>query len=148
MTVKGAFTVELSGPYEARAALLEALAEASIAAQHIPPSAAGLDEEAKGWVRAEFHEGTDSPSVDFQRDCLEKTTAIGEQYGYVLRSHGIVVGAAAQLSHVVDKRTGALVIKGFNMTEDDLAVIAEQAGVPVEFLEFREPPGVWDVPET
>ncbi|WP_143661728.1 hypothetical protein [Streptomyces sp. st170] len=147
MTVKGAFSVDLSGPYEARAGLLEAFAEASISARYASPSATGLDEESKGWVCAEFHEGTDSPSAEFQHECLSRATALGERFGYVLRSYGVVVGAAAQLSHVVDTRTGALVIKAFNMTEDGLASIADQFGVPVEFLQIQESPGLWNLPD-
>lgn len=147
MTVKGAFTIELSGPIEARAAFLEALTQDSIAAQAIAPAARGLDEEAKGWVRAEFHEGTDSPSPEFQQACLAKVTGLGEQFGYQLRSHGVVVGAAAQFSHVIDTRTGAVVLKGFNLTKEAFPFIAEQTGVPVEYLELRDPPGVWAIPE-
>ncbi|KMS79090.1 hypothetical protein ACH49_13625 [Streptomyces leeuwenhoekii] len=147
MTVKGAFHVNLSGPFEARAALLEAFAQESIAARYISAPSSALDEQAKGWVRAEFHEGTDSPSVDFQRGCRERATTLGEQFGYTLRSYGVVVGAAAQLSHVVDKRSGALIMKGFNLTDDFLPVIAEQTGIPAEYLELREPPDVWTAPE-
>lgn len=146
MTVKGTFSVELSGPYEARSALLEAFAADSVAARYIAPQATGPDEEAKGWVTAEFHEGTDSPSSEFQHDCLSKATAIGEQFGYVLRSHGIVVGGAAQMRYIVDARTGDVVIKGFNVGPEFLAIIAEETGIPVEHLEVREPPGMWDVP--
>jgi hypothetical protein len=146
MTVKGAFTVDLSGPYVARGSLLEAFAAASISARYTASQAVGPNEETKGWVRAEFHEGTDSPSSEFQQDCLRKSISLGEQFGYVLRSHGVVIGAAPQMSHIVDKRTGALVSKGFNLTDDSLGIFAEQLGVPVEFLELREPSGVWDVP--
>jgi hypothetical protein len=126
MTVKGAFTVELSGPYEARAALLDAFAQDSIAARYKASPSPDLDEEAKGWIEARFHEGTDSPSVDFQRDCLDK---------------------AAQLSHIVDKRTGALVMKAFDVTEETLPDFARVIGVPADSLELREPPGLWDVPK-
>ncbi|QCR49838.1 hypothetical protein [Streptomyces sp. SGAir0924] len=147
MTVKGAFTVELSGPYEARAALLDAFARESIAAHYKNSPSPNLDEEAKGWIDARFHEGTDSPSADFQRDCLAKAQALGEQFGYEMRSYGVVVGAAAQLSHIIDKRTGELVMKAFNVTEENLSDLARAIGLPAEFLELREPPGLWDVPE-
>lgn len=147
MSAKGAFTITLSGPYEARDALLEAFAGASIAARYASPDRPGLDEEAKGWVQAEFHEGTDSPSAEFQRERMSQTTALAEPFGYELRGHGIVVGGAAQLRHVVDKRTGALVIKGFNMPDEALLIVAEETGIPVEYLEFRDPPGMWDIPE-
>lgn len=147
MTVKGAFTVELSGPYEARAALLDAFRHESIAARYTDPPSPNLDEQAKGWVEASFHEGTDSPSVEFQRECLEKATALGEQFGYQLRSHGIVTAGPAQLKHIVDKRTGTLVMKAFNLTEEDLPAFADRIGLPAEFLELREPPGLWNIPE-
>jgi hypothetical protein len=147
MTVKGAFFIELSGPFEARAALLDAFARESIAARYIAAAAAGLDEEAKGWVKAEFHEGVDSPSSDFQQACLAKATTLGEQFGYQLRSHGVVIGGSSQLSHVVDSRSGGLVLKGFNLDAEALPDIARMTGIPVEFLELREPPGLWSVPE-
>jgi hypothetical protein len=147
MTVKGTFTVELSGPYEQRDALLRELAGASIAAQYIAPSAEGPDEEAKGWVRAEFHEGTESPGADFQRACLDKTTALGARFGYELRSHGIVVSGASDLRHIVDKRTGKVLMKGFGFPPNAVRLFAEETGIPLEYLELREPPGMWDVPE-
>ncbi|WP_405739829.1 hypothetical protein OG885_38075 [Streptomyces sp. NBC_00028] len=147
MTIRGALTVELSGPYEARTALLDAFAAESIAARYITPQAVGPDEEGKGWVRAEFHEGTDSPSADFGQDCLSRCTSIGQQFGYVLRSHGVVIGGAAQMRHIVDTRTGELVIKGFNVGPEFLAIISEETGIPVKYLDVREPPGMWDVPE-
>ncbi|MFC5639710.1 hypothetical protein [Streptomyces bullii] len=137
----------MSGAYEARSALLEAFAEASIAARYISPEATGPDEESKGWVRAEFHEGQESPSSEFQQDCLSRATKLGEQFGYVIRSYGIVMASAAQLRHVINKRTGKLVTKGFNLSERDLGWPERQFGVPAEFLELQEPPGVWDVPE-
>jgi hypothetical protein len=146
MPVRGAFTIEMSGPYEARAALLEAFAEASIAARYISPEATGPDEESKGWVRAEFHEGQESPSSEFQQACLSRAAELGEQFGYVTRSYGIVMASAAQLKHVVDTRTGKLVTKGFKLSERDLGWLERQFGVPAEFLEFQEPPGMWDVP--
>ena len=146
MSVKGAFTITLSGPYEARGAILEAFAEASIAARYTAPDRVGLDEEAKGWVEAQFHAGTDSPSIEFQQDCMSRTTALAEPFGYEHRSHGVVLAGAAQLRHIVDKRTGALVMKGFGWPDEALPIIAEQIGIPVEYLEFREPPGMWDVP--
>ncbi|MEU9640917.1 hypothetical protein [Streptomyces sp. NPDC048188] len=148
MTTKNALSVDLSGPYEARAALLEACAQASISARYIASSRTGLDEESKGWIRAEFHEGTDgSPSLDFQRTSRERIERLGEQFGYVVRSYGIVVGTSAQLSHIVDKRTGVVVMKAFNVTEENLPALAEHIGIAAELLELREPPGVWDVPE-
>ncbi|MFJ8349745.1 hypothetical protein ACIQ9J_25955 [Streptomyces sp. NPDC094153] len=148
MTVKGAFGVELSGPYEARAALLEAFAKASIAAQYIPPTVAGLDEEAKGWVRAEFHEGTDSPSLEFQQECLARVTAAAEQFGYEFRASSVVVGAAAQLVHVVDTRTGAVIMKSFGEpAPEELVALAHHSGIPFEAIAVREPDGLWDVPE-
>ncbi|NUS79182.1 MAG: hypothetical protein HOV70_23690 [Streptomyces sp.] len=148
MTAKNAVTVELSGPFEARAALLDACAEASISAQYISAPSSELDEQAKGWIRAEFHEGTDdSPSLEFQRSSREKVEALGAQFGYIVRSYGIVTATAAQLKHIVDKRTGALVMKAFNVTEESLPAFAKHIGLPAEFLELREPPGLWDVPE-
>lgn len=146
MSVKGAFHATLSGPYDARGALLEAFAEASISARHVAPDRQGLDEESKGWVQAEFHDGTDSPSGEFQHEALSRTTAIGERFGYELRSHGITVAGAAQLKHVVDTRTGAVVVKGFNFPDDAVEVVSQEFGIPSEYLELRDPPGVWDVP--
>ncbi|MFF7763140.1 hypothetical protein [Streptomyces griseorubiginosus] len=147
MTVKGAFTVDLSGPYESRGALLEALAAASISARPTTPQAGGLDEEAKGWVSADFHEGTDdNPSLDFQQRCLSRCTELGERFGYVVRSYGVTIGAAAQMRHIVDSRTGVLVTKAFNVNEDLLKSIAEQTGIPAAYLEVQELPGLWNLP--
>ncbi|MEU1544042.1 hypothetical protein ABZ461_39395 [Actinacidiphila glaucinigra] len=36
--------------------------------------------------------------------------------------------------------------KAFGASEEHLAAIAEQFGVDVQDLEFREPPGMWEVP--
>ncbi|MCT9010013.1 hypothetical protein [Streptomyces rhizosphaerihabitans] len=147
MSVKGAFTITLSGPREARTDLLKAFATSSIAARRTGPDRVGLDEEAKGWVEASFHEGTDSPSSGFQQECMSRTTAIAERFGYELRSQSVTVAGAAEFRHVVDTRTGAVVVRGFGLLDDGLPIIAEEMGIPVEYLEFREPPGVWDIPE-
>ncbi|MFJ8599020.1 hypothetical protein ACIREM_09875 [Streptomyces shenzhenensis] len=125
-----------------------AFADAAIAARTANPDRPGLDEEDKGWVEAEFHEGTDSPSVNFQRECMDRATAVAGPLGYELRSYGVVVAAAAQLRHIVDSRTGGLVMKSFgDMSDKAMAIISEQFGIPVEFLEVKEPPGMWDLAE-
>ncbi|MEY2243181.1 hypothetical protein AB8A21_09595 [Streptomyces sp. BF23-18] len=146
MSVIGAFSVTLSGPYDARGALLEAFAAASIAAGYVASEVEGLDEESKGWVRTEFHEGTDAPSGEFMQAAVSRCTALGEQFGYELRSQGVTVAGAAQFQHVVDTRTGAVVMRGFNFPDDALHVISQEYGIPLERLELRDPPGLWDVP--
>lgn len=146
MSVKGAFAITLSGPYEGRSKLLQAMTSAGIAAQVCSADRVGLDEEAKGWIEATFHQGTDSPDVDFQRACLERVTSLAEPAGYETRSYGIVMAGAAQMTHVVHKETGEVVMKAFNMTPEGLPKLARVLGVDADLLELREPPGLWDVP--
>ncbi|WP_394425477.1 hypothetical protein [Streptomyces sp. SGAir0957] len=147
MTVKGTFTINLSGPYDRRAELLEALADASIAAQPTAPAVAGVEEETKGWVQAEFHDGTDSPDSDFQQSCMDRIAVVSSQFGYERRSHGVVLGGAAEFREIVDTRTGEVLMKGWGFPPNAARIYAEEMGMPMEFLELRERPGTWDVPE-
>lgn len=146
MPVKGAFTVRLSGPLEARDQLVQTLTEAGIAARATKPDFSGEDEAAHGWIRADFHEGTEKPSVEFQRASRERVESLGEPVGYTVRSYGVAISGGAQKVIVVHKATGQVVAKGFDLTPDRLPALARALGFPAEDLEIREPPGQWDIP--
>lgn len=148
MSVKGTITITLSGPSKARDTLLEAFADASIAAREARPDRTGPDEEAKGWVTAEFRQGTDSPSGDFQQECMARATAVAGPLGYEQRGHGVVMAGAAQLMYVIDRRSNQVVMKHFgDMPAEALAILSEELGIPKEFIEITEPPGLWTVPD-
>ncbi|MGW0412939.1 hypothetical protein ACWDZX_16810 [Streptomyces collinus] len=148
MSVKGAFTITLSGPAEQRDALLDAFACASIAARASVPDRTGAEEEAKSWVEAEFHDGSDSPGSDFQQQCMARVAAVADPLGYEMRSAAMTVAAAADLVHVIDKRTGNVVMQHFGpLPQEALVILAEELRIPAAFLEITEPPGPWDVPE-
>ncbi|MGW5273603.1 hypothetical protein ACWEQP_13645 [Streptomyces sp. NPDC004044] len=149
MTVKGAFFITLSGPLDQRADLLASLAESGTAAQWVLPEVSGPGEDEKGWVRATFHEGGDeSPSSEFSQAALKLAQELGQPLGYELRSHGVVMGGAAQRVDIVDRRTGDVVVKGFGTTQEELPELARVLGIDPQHLELREPPGLWDVPSS
>lgn len=150
MTAKGTFQVSLSGPRERGEDFLAGLLKVPIAARACEPQAGGPGEESKGWVEASFHEGTDGqPSLDFQRACLERVGAVGKVFDFEIRSYGSVISNASDLMQVVDKRTGEVVMKSFGGNNPEaLEHVAWALGIDVSFLEFQEPPGVWDLPDS
>lgn len=141
--------ITLSGPAEQRDVLLDAFERACIAAHPSRPDREGAQEEAKGWVEAQFHEGVDSPSSEFQQSCMARVATVAGSFGYEHRGHGITVAGPMDVKYVVDKRTGAVVMRNAGpMPDEALTIISEEFGIPAEFLEITDPPGLWDVPNT
>ncbi|MFD5477071.1 hypothetical protein [Streptomyces hawaiiensis] len=79
---------------------------------------------------------------------MARATAVAGPLGYEQRSHGVVMAGAAQLMYVIDRRSNQVVMKHFgDMPAEALAILSEELGIPKEFIEITEPPGLWTVPD-
>jgi hypothetical protein len=149
MPVRGTFHMTFSGPPEQIAAVLKALTAAGFAAKGVQsPYPGDPQESALVWVEASTHEGTDSPSAEFEVASLDRAQQAVEPHGYRLRIHGSTVGGIADQREVVQASTGEVLVRTWAESWDAgvLAEVSELFGIPVEDLELRELPGLWDLP--
>ncbi len=146
MSVRGTFTLTFSGPLGTGAQALRALTAAGFAARTTDEERSDVPDAA--WVMAEIHAGQDgSPDVEQQRAWMERATDAVTPLGYLLRSHGVVMGGPADLRILRDRLTGREVGRGWFGDDPDLNEIAAGFGVDVGDVELVDDDAVWRLPD-
>lgn len=138
MDVPGAVFVVLTGPGERQAEALEAVQVAGIYAER------SLRDEGRA-VEAFFYDGSGRASSAFLEACAERARVACEGTGYGVEVTGVLAGGGvATRKHVyVRGREGVV---GFAYDDYPLPLAfqqlqyAEQFGVPMGDVEFRDPP--------